>query len=78
MVLHADDLGDAARLGDLRGGDVAEAEMADQALPLQLGERGERLLDRAFARPVNAADAQVDDVEHVDAEVPQVVVDRAA
>ena len=70
-VLHANDLGDAARLSDLSGRDVAQAEMADQALSLELGERGERLLDRFLARPVAAShEPQVDDVENVDAEVP--------
>ena len=52
MVLHADDRGDGARLVDLARRDVAQAEVADQPLALELGERGERLLDRSFARPV--------------------------
>ena len=78
MVLHADDLGDGAPLRDLRRRDVAEPDMADQALSLQLGERGERRFDRPFGGPVHAEhDAQVDDVEHVEAEVAQVVVNRA-
>ena len=55
VVLHADDRRDAARLRDLGGRDVAQAEMADQALALELGQRGERLLERAFAGPVDAA-----------------------
>ena len=59
--------------------DVAQAEVADQALALQLGQRGERRLDRSLARPVDSPhDAQVDDVERVEAEVAQVVVHRAA
>ena len=32
VVLHADDLGDRLRLGDLGGRDVAEADVADQSL----------------------------------------------
>ena len=52
--------------------------MADQALPLQLGQRGERRLDRALARPVAVAHhAQIDDLQRVDAQVAQVVVHRA-
>ena len=39
---------------DLRGRHVAEADVADQTLALQLGQRGERRLDRAFGRPVDA------------------------
>ena len=39
MVLHAHDLGDTARLFELAGGHVAQVELADQALPLELGQR---------------------------------------
>ena len=45
-VLHADDRGDRLRLGDLVGVDGADAEVADEPLLLQLGERAERLGDR--------------------------------
>ena len=38
MVLHADDLGDAVRLFELARGHVAQAELSDQALPLELGQ----------------------------------------
>lgn len=51
--------------------------MADQALALELGKRRELLLDRALARPVYAADTQIDDVERIRAEVAEVVVDAA-
>ena len=43
VVLHADHRGDGPRLGDLGGGHVAEAQVADQALALQLGQRREPL-----------------------------------
>ena len=54
--------------------------MADQALLLQFGQRLELGGDRARLRGAldAAADAQVDDVEHVEPEVPQVVVDLLA
>ena len=77
VVLHADDLGDAARLLELAGGHVAQSEVSDQALPLELGERRKLFLDRALARPVKAADAQVDDIERIDPEISEVVVDGA-
>ena len=64
-------------LGDLRGRDVAQPDVADQALALQLGEHGERRLDRALGGAVDAEHAaQVDHLEHVEAEVAQVVVHR--
>ena len=76
-VLHADDFGDAAPLRDLGGRDVAQADVADQALPLELGEHGQRCLDRALPGTVAVPhDAQIDDVEHVEAQVAQIVVHR--
>ena len=77
MVLHADDLGDAVRLFELARGHVAQAELSDQALLLELGQRRKLFLDRALDRLINAADAQVDHVERIHPEVPQVVVDGA-
>ena len=51
--------------------------MADQPLPLQLGERGEWLRDRALRSARGRAhDAQIDDVERVEPEVAQIVVNR--
>ena len=75
LILHADDLGHLAALLDLRGGDVAEPDMPDEALLLQLHERAEGRLDRSLARALAAAHAsQVDDVERIDAEMTQIVV----
>ena len=52
--------------------------MADQALALQVRKRRERRFDRAFGRAVDAEhEAQVDDVERVEAEVAQVVMHGA-
>src|SRR6478672_3738878 len=58
MVLHADDLGDAARLFELARGHIAQPELSDQALPLELGQGRKLFLDRAFVRLVYAADAR--------------------
>jgi hypothetical protein len=78
VVLHADDVRDGARLRDLPGRHVAEADMTDEPLALELGQGGERRLDRALGRPVDVEhEAQIDDIERVDAEVAQIVMDRA-
>ena len=47
-ILHADDVGNLLRLCQLAGSDVAEAEMANQALLLEFGEHGQRLFNGAF------------------------------
>ena len=62
---------------ELARGHVAQAELTDQALPLELGQRRKLFLDRTLVRLMNAADAQVDHVERVHPEVPEVVVDGA-
>src|SRR5262249_48122121 len=77
MVLHADNLGDAVRLFDLSRGHVAQAELLDQTLALKVSEGCKLFLDRALDRLRNAADAQVDHIERIDAEIPEVVVDGA-
>ncbi len=77
VVLHADYRRDALRLGNLPGGDVADAEMANQTLLLQLGQCTELWLDGAFGRRVHGAHgAQVDHIEHIQSQVAQVVVHR--
>ena len=53
--------------------------MAHQALALQFGQHRERRLDGPFGGVVRVDhDPEVDDVEHVQAEVAQVVVHRLA
>ncbi len=76
VVLHAHDVGDRLRLGHLGGRDVAQADVADQPLALEVGQHrhllGDGPLLGAVARPHHAV---VDDVERVQAEVAEVVVD---
>ena len=78
VVLHADDVADTATFRDLRWRDVAQPDVTHEALPLKLGEHGERRLDRPFGGSVDRThDPQIDDLEHVEPEVAQIVVDRA-
>ena len=68
---------DPAPFRDLRGSDVAQPDVAHQALPLELGQRRERRLDRPLGRAMHVEhDAQIDHVEHVEAEIAQIVVHR--
>ncbi len=56
----------------------AEADVADEALALKVGEDGERLLDRSLGRTVDVEhETQVHDVQHVHAEPSEVVVHGA-
>lgn len=74
-VLYADDLADIASLHDLSGRDVAKANMAYQALPLKLCERGERRFDRTFRGAVSAEhDAQIDHIERLQTEIAKIVL----
>src|SRR6202042_2575928 len=51
---------DRARLGDLFRGRVAHAEVPDQALALEFGERPERLSERAGLGSAGMAEPEVD------------------
>ena len=48
--------------------------MPNQTLLLELGERGERLFKGFVRRRVETADAEIDDMERIEAEIPQIVV----
>jgi hypothetical protein len=48
--------------------------MTDQPLALKFGERLELPGDRAVRRSLQAADAEIDDVDRFDAEIAQIVV----
>ena len=77
LVLHAGDRDDAPRVRDLTRRHVAEPDVADEPLALQLGQRRELFLQRPLLRAVDAEHAaQVHHVEHVQAEVAEVVVHR--
>src|SRR5690606_28077677 len=67
MILHGDELGDAAPLGDLRGSDVAETDVAHEATLAKLRERLDGRRDGAFRR-TDGAEARdfIGDVRAVD------------
>ena len=49
--------------------------MAHEALALQFGEHGQRCFDRTFGRAMGVEhDAQIDDVERVEAEIGEIVM----
>src|SRR5690606_39932682 len=80
-VLDHDDRGDRLRLGHLGGVDDGQPQVLDLALLAQLGERAERLGERAGDGRVavgTATEAQVHDVERLDPEGPQVRLDLGA
>src|SRR6185312_9555013 len=77
VVLHADDVAYFAAFGDLRRRHVAQSNVTDQALALKVGEYSELRFDRAFGGAVHVEHAaKVDDIEHVEPEIAQVVVHR--
>ena len=72
QVLHGDDGRLLERLRELRGVDVAEREVPNFALFLQLDHRVERLEERHAAGRCDVA--KVRDVEHVALEVTEIVL----
>ena len=78
MILGAYDRSDAPRFRDLCGRDVAQSDVAYQALLLEPGQNRERRFNRAFCRLVDIKHhAQVDHIQRVQAQVAEVVVNRA-
>lgn len=75
MVLDADDLADLSAFSDLGGGDVADADVVNQALALEVAKCGEGGHERAFGRGVAWHAAEVDDLKGVEAQVAEIVVD---
>ena len=74
-VLDADDLGHGLGFGELLSVDRGEANVADEALLLELDEDFDLFGDGAGGWLVDGAHAEVDDVEGFEAEVFEVVVD---
>ena len=74
-VLYADDICDRAALGDLAARDVAQSDMTHEALMLEFRKGGQRRLDRALRRLIRVEhDAKIDDIEHVELQVAQIVM----
>src|SRR5580700_922407 len=73
-VLHANYLGNGLRLGQLAGGHVAHADMADEPLTLEFGEHGQRFFNRSLRGFRESANPEIDDVESADTEISQVVM----
>ena len=65
----------ALGLRHLLGADVAQTEVANQALMLEFGKRGQWLFDRTLRRAGKSSDSQVDHIENFEPEVAKVVVD---
>ncbi len=74
VVLDADDFGDRLGLDPLPVRDVAQADVADEALALEFGEGGQRFGDGGVARRVDTADPEIDDIEHLQAQIPKIIV----
>src|SRR6516165_6100107 len=74
VVLNADDLGNASCFLELARRHGADADVSDEALALQLCKHLDLGSDRPFLGPMNSADAHVDHVERLDAEIAQIVM----
>jgi hypothetical protein len=74
--LHADNFGDGLRFGQLRGGDTAQPDVADESLALEISAS---TVTCPAMDPQQAVDdghsTMVDDVEHIQAQVAEIVVD---
>src|SRR6185503_14220481 len=73
LILHADDVCDGTSFLDLLCRHVAEADVTDEPLPLQLCQCGEWRLDRALSGCVNVEhQPEVDDIQDIQPQIAQV------
>ena len=73
-VLDTNDLRDFLSLLELPGGDVAETDVTNQSLTLQLAKHTQRFFDGSFRWFHDFANSKVDDVERVDTEISKIVM----
>src|SRR5258708_17835384 len=73
-VLNADYFRDRLRLSQLAGRNCAETNMVNEALLLQLGQRGERLFEWLVFRSGKSAEPEIHDLQRIEAQVAQIVV----
>ena len=73
-VLNADYFRDRLRLSQLAGRNCAETDMVNEALLLQLGERGEWLFKWLVFRSGKSAEPEIHDLQRIEAQVAQIVV----
>ena len=74
VVLDANDLRNFLCFLELPRSDVAEADVANQSLALQLSQRRQGLLDGSLRRLHDATDAQIDHAEPLQTQIAQIVV----
>src|ERR1035437_9762791 len=73
-VLHTDDLGNGPSLRKLLGRYIAQAKMANQSLAFEFGEHGWRFFDGSLRWPHDDSYPEIDDIQSVESEIPQVVM----
>src|SRR5215471_515888 len=76
-VLNADYLRDRPGFGQLAGRDRTKADMVNEALLLELGERRERLFERLVFRSGGSAESEIYNLERIETQVAQIVVNGA-
>ena len=76
-VLDTNDLRDFLSLLELPAGDVAETDVTNQSLTLQLAKHTQRFFDGSFRWFHDFANSKVDDVERVDTEISKIVMNAS-
>lgn len=73
-ILDAHYLCNALSLSQLLGSNVAQTDVTDQSLTLELGEHGQRFLNGSSRRFDHCANPKIDDIKTVNTEVSKVVM----
>src|SRR5215469_13353207 len=73
-VLDTNDLRDSLSLLELPGGNVAETDVTNQSLMLQVDKHTQRFFDGSFRWCHDSANSQVDDVERIGSKIPKIAM----
>src|SRR6516162_2128217 len=73
-VLDTNDLRDSLSLLELPGGNVAETDVTNQSLMLQVDKHTQRFFDGSFRWCHDSAKSKVDDVERIGTKIPKIAM----
>ena len=73
-ILHAHNVRHGLSFGQLRRRDVAQTDMANESLLLELDEHGQMFRNRHLRRLLDSSHPEIDDIESLNGEISQVVM----
>jgi len=76
VVLHAHDLRDRSPINELTIGNVAQPNVLDETLSLEIGQNSERLRERSIGQ-TGVVNTKIDNVQNIEAKMAKIIVNCA-